>query len=70
MSQQWDQRTIDALNAHQRDGRYHPYTCGNGCRTSVLVATPDGWVCPEPGCGYTQKWAHGAPDIRPADHKG
>jgi hypothetical protein len=23
-----------------------------------LVATTDGWTCPQEGCGYTQAWAH------------
>ena len=23
----------------------------------VLIATPDGWICPS--CDYTQDWAHG-----------
>jgi hypothetical protein len=55
---------IEALNAWQRNGQVHPYTCGNAqCRAehhhvdgSVLVATTTGWVCEH--CGYTQEWAH------------
>jgi hypothetical protein len=24
----------------------------------VLIATENGWICPCPGCDYTQQWAH------------
>lgn len=59
----WTPEQVAALNARQRDGSYHPFTCG-GNRTDanhldgegVLVATPDGWVCPY--CDYRQNWAH------------
>lgn len=45
------------LNAWQRAHRAHPYTCSGQHRQHVdLVATLDGWVCPQ-GCGYTQPWA-------------
>jgi len=68
----WTQEQIDALNAWQNSGRVHPFTCGNnrgdaahkayaeehGGDWGQLVATPEGWICPVPGCGYTQKWAH------------
>jgi hypothetical protein len=48
---------VEWLNRFQNDGRFHPFTCGcDGCR-SVLVATEEGWVCPD--CDYTQDWAHG-----------
>ncbi len=61
----WTQEYIDALNAHQRNEQFHPYTCGSGRRTDkdhldgegVLVATPEGWKCPY--CDYKQDWAHG-----------
>jgi hypothetical protein len=46
----------DRLNAYQEAHVFHPFTCGNGCRRSVLVATPEGWKCPD--CDYTQDWAH------------
>lgn len=52
----WTDDQIAALAVHQRDGRFHPYTCGNdhaGDRN--LVPTRDGWVCP--GCDYQQVWA-------------
>jgi hypothetical protein len=48
------------LNAYQRAGAGHPFTCGNpSCpRTSadVLIATVRGWICPY--CDSTQLWAH------------
>jgi hypothetical protein len=63
---QWTQAQVDALNSHQRDRRFHPYTCPGGYEACEnhrsLIATPDGWVC---ACGrYTQKWAHDMPDLR------
>jgi hypothetical protein len=60
---------IKALNRSQRDPSCNPLTCGgsrgdeahrryaeeHGDRNAgLLVATPDGWVCPVPGCGYRQ----------------
>ena len=45
----------------------HPYTCANrgdghhgeeGGDLGVLIATPDGWVCPH--CDYVQMTAHPA----------
>ncbi len=53
----WTDAQVVALNRIQMDGSRHPYTCGNDSR-HVLVATADGWVCPEPRCGYRQTWAH------------
>jgi hypothetical protein len=68
----WSQEQIDALNRYQREGNFHPFTCGgnrsdaahkryaeeHGDRDwGLLVATPEGWVCPV--CGYKQNWAHG-----------
>ena len=58
----WTKEQCDFLNARQKDGRYHPYTCGSGRRTDedhldgegVLVATALGWMCPY--CGYRQQW--------------
>jgi len=66
----WTPEQVEALNAAQRDPSRHPYTCGNN-RTDarhtdgegVLVATPDGWVCPF--CDYRQPWCHGADTFRP-----
>ena len=60
----WTQEQADALNAFQRRGEFHPFTCGSGRRTDpchadgegVLFATTLGWVCPF--CPYRQGWAH------------
>lgn len=54
----WLPGVVDALNEYQTAGWMHEYTCGNdGHEVHVaLVATTDGWVCPE--CPYTQTWAH------------
>lgn len=55
----WTEEQCECLNAFQTCGHMHPFTCGrehSGER--VLVATAQGWVCPEPGCDYTQGWAH------------
>jgi hypothetical protein len=57
------QEQLDALNAFQHSGRFHPFTCG-GNRTDekhldgegILEATPDGWKCPY--CDYTQSFGH------------
>lgn len=53
---------VKSLNAYQRSGYFHPFTCGNdNCphkrhEHSVLYAKTDGWHCPN--CNYTQNWAH------------
>lgn len=66
----WTAEEVEALNAFQTDGRFHPFTCGNKDRHpqiehpsgwtetvgEVLVATEHGWTCTH--CDYTQKWAH------------
>ena len=55
----WTPTQVDALNAYQRSGFFHPYTCGQRSRWAhedgLLVATEVGWVCPD--CPYTQDWA-------------
>jgi hypothetical protein len=48
---------VSALNAYQRSGSFHPYTCA--IDSTPLIATRHGWGCPN--CSYTQDWAH-APD--------
>lgn len=48
---------VKSANEYQQKGYFHPFTCGNHCG-AVLVLTPDGWICPTEGCGYTQDWAH------------
>ena len=68
----WTDEEVTQLNAYQRDGRFHPYTCGSGNRSDdfhkaaavnyglgdlgQLHATIQGWICPG-GCAYTQNWA-------------
>lgn len=58
---------VENLNKFQQSGMFHPFTCcsagsaekcerRNGLSEGVLIATPEGWVCP---CGeYKQNWAH------------
>lgn len=53
----WTYEQVANLNAYQRAGVMHPFTCGNehdGERD--LVATVRGWICT--CCDYTQDWAH------------
>lgn len=53
----WTNEQVANLNAWQRAGHVHEFTCPNhhdGSR--VLIATVDGWRCPS--CIYTQTWAH------------
>lgn len=57
----WTQGQVDSLNAFQRSGVMHPFTCGDdACRAATdgeeLLATPSGWVCRR--CTYRQFWAH------------
>lgn len=61
----WTPEQVEALNGYQAAGRFHPFTCarrGEGGHQirhgdlGVLVATADGWICPD--CDYTQDWAH------------
>ena len=59
----WNWKQVDALNAFQSMSGQHQFTCGaevycgknwpEPCAT--LIATPDGWRCPN--CVYTQDWA-------------
>lgn len=78
----WSQEQVDALNDYQHKGEFHPFTCGkdrsdeahrkyaaenNESDFGILFATPDGWVCPVPGCGYAQKWAHAFMARSPAE---
>lgn len=59
----WTPGQVEALNAYQQSGRFHPFTCGNkkykdGIHLDgegILVATSEGWVCPF--CEYKQGWA-------------
>lgn len=47
---------VEGLNRYQVSGIFHEFTCGNDSNHQALVATADGWVCPD--CDYTQNWAH------------
>jgi hypothetical protein len=58
----WSAETVEQLNRFQTAGRMHPFTCraGHPEKTTsgpVLVATSDGWVCPDIDCSYVQRWA-------------
>jgi hypothetical protein len=55
----WTEDTIAALNAFQRSGRMHPFTCGNEQHRmhQTLIAEADGWHCPDETCDYRQNWA-------------
>ena len=44
--------SVEARNALQNCGLFHPYTCGNSDCRSTLRATEYGWICDK--CGYTQ----------------
>jgi hypothetical protein len=61
----WSDETVAALNHFQLDlvkgrGLAHGYTCGNEHPDTVLlVATPNGWLCPVLECRYVQDWAIG-----------
>jgi hypothetical protein len=80
----WSEETVRALNAFQQSGRWHPFTCqedrhavgGDGVMPRpVLVATPSGWSCSDPGCDQDQHWAwttairHGAWLLDPENEK-
>lgn len=61
----WTADQVESLNGYQTSGYGHPYTCPDRdvntyaetlVDRGVLVATTDGWRCPD--CGYTQGWAH------------
>jgi hypothetical protein len=61
---------VAALNRFQQNENGHPFTCANGRDDKhldgegVLVATPEGWICPY--CDYTQDWAHDFMAERPS----
>ena len=52
----WTAEQVEALNAYQRLGYVHEFTCPNSHESKTLIAAPDGWHCLR--CGYTQDWAH------------
>lgn len=52
---------VASLNGYQHAAWVHAFTCGGICTlrgglSPELIATVDGWSCPE--CDYTQDWAH------------
>jgi hypothetical protein len=56
----WSEDQVRNLNAFQRSGRMHPFTCGWRSEhggEGILVATAAGWECPADGCEYRQTWA-------------
>lgn len=63
----WTAEQVDALNAFQRLGYLHPFTCsgheGGGDRD--LIATRAGWICCH--CDYKQDWAQAGMLKPPAD---
>jgi hypothetical protein len=56
----WTTEQVAALNRFQREGRLHPFTCGNEHpgHHGTLIASGKGWYCPVTGCDYEQNWAH------------
>ena len=54
----WTPDQVESLNAYQKSGVRHPFTCGApGCGAD-LVASVHGWACPQ--CNlWTQDWCHG-----------
>jgi hypothetical protein len=48
----WTDEQVELINLFQERGKFHPYTCSGsgGPHSDVnLIATNDGWLCPE--CG-------------------
>lgn len=52
----WTDEQVKSLNKYQQCSWVHPFTCGGKNCRRVLVATPNGWICPK--CDYKQDWAH------------
>ena len=52
----FSEQQIKSMNDFQASGSFHPFTCGNDSRHRDLIATPEGWICPD--CDYTQDWSH------------
>lgn len=56
---------VGRLVAWQLSPFVHGFTCGNRedhawrmADYGGLTPTKDGWVCEEPGCGFTQDWCY------------
>lgn len=72
MKTSWTQEQVDALNQRQREGKFHPYTCGTvDCGEYVTASNWRGQehsvffrselTATQKGwvclkCGYTQDW--------------
>lgn len=65
----WTADEVASLNEYQDSATTRPavyamppFTCDNrelhGSGAPRLLATVVGWMCLEPGCDYTQDWAH------------
>lgn len=54
----WSEQQVAALNAFQRAGQMHPFTCGAERCSEVLTAVRMGWICDRLACYYRQNWAH------------
>jgi hypothetical protein len=52
----WTDEQCVTLNKLQQDNTRHPYTCGINSTHKPLVATRQGWKCPD--CSYRQAWSH------------
>jgi len=60
----WTSEQVDILNAFQRRGDVHEFTCPTEHDADrTLFATVAGWICPH--CDYRQDWAHRAMLIMP-----
>lgn len=54
----WTENQVATLNAFQRSGVAHPFTCERDHTLhQTLIAESDGWHCPDPDCSFTQDWA-------------
>lgn len=53
---------VARLTRLQHTSVFHGYTCGGDhVEYQLLVATVDGWRCPDSTCPYEQYWAHVPP---------
>lgn len=52
----WTSDQVTVINRFQREANIHPFTCGKCSPHATLVATADGWICPN-FCDYRQDWA-------------
>jgi hypothetical protein len=58
----WTADEVASLNEYQDSTTTTQFSCNNhglhGSAKVRLLATVVGWICLEPGCDYTQNWAH------------